>query len=170
MDTQIIETRAAAAAAPTEADVRHAVDTRPDDAARVMFDFNKHALARAMRAIGLTSVEVAYSGSGDSGRIDEVDFEPAGVEAHAHRVVVARMRYRWDEERYCGGSELVFVELPLLDAAEALCDQAITLCDHDGFENNDGGSGTFTLQARDAAAELDHRDYYTESLVSTHPL
>jgi hypothetical protein len=170
MEPPFIQPTAPAPASPTAADVRRAFETRPDDAARVMFDFNKQALARAMRAAGLASVEVTYSGSGDSGQIDEVEFDPPGVDARTHHVLVARMHYRWDEERCCGANEPLFEELSLADAAETLCDQAITLCDHDGYENGDGGSGTFTLQAADAAAELDHRDYYTESLSSVHPL
>ncbi len=170
MELQAISAATAALPTLTEADVRLAFTSKPDDARRVIFDFNKQALASAMRSLGLTSVAVTYSGSGDSGQIDEVGFQPSDFEDGLHKVSVALVRYRWDEERSCGGSELHFEEMLLCDIAEALCDTAIELCQHDGYENNDGGSGTFTLQAGDASAELEHSDYYTESDTSVHAL
>ena len=168
-----LQTISAATAAPpllTQADVQLAFTSKPDEAKRAIFDFNKQALASAMRSLGLTSVAVTYSGSGDSGQIDEVGFQPADLDDGLHRATVAVVRYRWDEERSCGGSELLFEEMLLCDIAEALCDTAIELCHHDGYENNDGGSGTFTLQAGDASVELEHSYYYTESDTSVHAL
>jgi hypothetical protein len=169
MEGQLIVAASAAQQAPTREAVRLAVDTKPDDATRVIFDFNKNALAGAMRALGLTSVAVTYSGCGDEGRTEDTTFQPSEVDDH-HQVAVAQMRYRWDEERACGGSELVYADMYLRDVAEALCDTAIALMGHGGYENNDGGQGTFTLQAEDAAAELEHSDFYTESDTTTHAL
>lgn len=170
MEVQVIEATPVALPPPSQDDVRLVVASKPDEAARAIFNFNKHALAAAMRAIGFTSVVVTYTGDGDSGQIDEIGFQPPDIEEGLNKAVVAQMRYRWDEERHCGGSELVFEEMHLGSIAEALCDTAISLGGHDGYENNDGGCGEFTLQASDASAVLEHTDYYTESDTSTHEL
>ncbi|HQR77060.1 MAG TPA: hypothetical protein PLR35_11610, partial [Burkholderiaceae bacterium] len=61
-----LQTISAATAAPpllTQADVQLAFTSKPDEAKRAIFDFNKQALASAMRSLGLTSVAVTYSGS-----------------------------------------------------------------------------------------------------------
>lgn len=170
MEGQLIGAAQAVIPVPSQADARLAVDTKPNDANSVVFDFNKHALAQAMRARGLSSVVVTYSGCGDEGRTEGVAFEPPDVDEGLEPIVAAQMRYRWDEERGCGGNELVFVDMHLRDIAEALCDTAIELMGHDGYENNDGGQGTFTLQALDASSELEHSDFYTESDTTTHTL
>jgi hypothetical protein len=169
MEGQLVAAAPAAPSAPTQADVRLAVDTKPNDATRVMFDFNKHALAQAMLPLGLTSVVVTYSGCGDEGQIEETSFQPPEISEDLQLVVGAQMRYRSDDERGCVGSELVFCEMHLRDAAEALCETAVTLM-HDGYQNDDSGQGTFTLEAVDATAELEHWDFYTESDVTTHAL
>ena len=170
MEGQLIVATPLATPLPTPADARRAVEATPDDARRVLFDFNKHALAQSMRTLGSTSVAVTYSGCGDSGQIDEVGFQPADVDEGVHQVVVAQMQYHWDAERACGVNAPAFVEMPLSDVAEALCDTAVELAGHNGYENGDGGEGTFTLQAADACAELEHRDFYTESDTSWHTL
>jgi hypothetical protein len=170
MEGQLIVAAPAVTPVLSQSDVRLAVDTKPNDATRVLFDFNKQALAQAMRARGLTSVMVTYSGCGDEGRTEGVAFEPADVDEGLEPIVTAQMRYRWDEERACGGSELVFADMNLQDTAEALCDTSIEMLGHGGFENNDGGQGTFTLHAINAEAELEHSDFYTESDTTTHTL
>ena len=170
MKIQLVLAGSPVQAVPTQADVREAIDAESADAARVVFDFNKHTLAQAMRSLRLTAVVVTYSGCGDSGQIDEVGFQPSDVDEGLRRVIVATTQQRWDHNLALGCSELSFCERLLRDAAESLCDEAISLMSHDGYENSDGGSGTFTLQAADGAAELDHSDYYTECDTSTHAL
>lgn len=170
MEGQLIVAASAVTPVLSQPDLRLAVDTKPNDATRLIFDFNKHALAEAMPTRGLTSVAITYSGCGDEGRPEEVAFEPTDVDEGLEPIVVAQMRYRWDEERGCGGSELVFDDMHLRDVAEALRDAAIELLGRGGYENNDGGQAKFTLLAINAAAELEPRDFCTESDVSTHAL
>lgn len=170
MDVQHFAATAVATKTPTRDELHQIVLSNPDGAARALFDFNKHALAVAMRQIGFSSVVVTYSGGGDSGQFDEVSFLPPDVEEGPTKPVVAVMRYRWDAEAHCGASELAFEDMALQDIAEALCDAAVSLTGHNGYENSDGGSGTFTLQAADASSELEHSDYYTESDTSMHSL
>jgi hypothetical protein len=169
MEGQLILAAPAAILASTPEALRLSVEADPNSADRAIFEFNKLALAGALRALGITRVTVEYSGGGDEGRTESITFEPNDQHT-SHTVNVALMKYRWDEERACGGSELAFDDMALDQVAEALCDTAISLTGHNGYENNDGGAGTFVLQAADATAELEHSDYYTESDTTSHAL
>jgi hypothetical protein len=171
MEDQPIVAAPAAPLPPTKDDVRLAARTQTEfEASRAIFNFNKHALVQAMRVVGITSVAVTYNGCGDSGQTDEACFEPTAATDGAHQVSVAHLQHRWNVERGCSERYVEFVEMEIIDVAGSLCDLAITLMGHDGYENNDGGAGTFTLQAADGSAELEHSDYYTESDTTTHAL
>ncbi len=171
MDLQLTSaTSVTAPTPPTQEDLRQIVMSNPDGASRAVFDFNKHSLACSMRQLGASSVVVTYSGGGDEGRIDEICFFPPELSVGGSAACVALMRYRWDAEAQCGATELAFEHMALEEIAEALCDAAVSSTGHNGYENGEGGSGTFTLQAADASAELEHSDYYTESDTSMHSL
>lgn len=141
-----------------------------DDAKDELFEFNKQALARAMLEAGFTSVTVRYSGCGDSGQTDSVDFEPAALDPSVVEVEMAQVRADYDQAQRAWKKELCFPSVTLPELASLLCDTAISLTGHDGWENNDGGEGTFTLQAEGAAAELEHSDFYVERDTSMHAL
>lgn len=154
--------------APTEDELRAAVGSQREDAERLVFAFNKSTLAEAMRALELTAVTVNYSGSGDEGMINEISFQPGSTQADSKSVRAARVVHLWNAETAVRSVSLVFEVADLFDLAADLCDRAIALCGHNGYENNDGGDGTFTLRADDAIAELEHTDYFMESATSVH--
>ena len=156
--------------APTEGELRAAVGSQREDAERLVFAFNKSALAEAMRALELTAVTVNYSGSGDEGMIDEISFQPGNTQADNKSVRAARVVHLWHAETGVTRVSLVFEVADLFDLTADLCDRAIALCGHDGYENNDGGSGTFTLRADDAIAQLEHTDYFIESNTSVNAI
>jgi len=171
MDLQLTSPSSVAAPTPPTQDaLRQIVMSDPDGTSRAVFDFNKHSLASSMRQLGASSVVVTYSGGGDEGRIDDICFFPPEISVGATTACVALMRYHWDAEAHRGATELVFEDMSLHDIAEALCDAAVSSTGHNGYENGEGGGGTFTLQAADASAELEHSDYYIESDTSMHSL
>lgn len=159
----------------TKAAIQEAFSCERADRKRLLFEFNKCAMAQVMQAHGIASVTVSYSGEGDSGQIDEVDFEPEDPELDL-QVQMACEQWEWDGQRH--QASLVLRDMELAEAAILLCDVALQLCDHDGYDNNDGGRGTFTLHALGQAddgtlcvkADLEHVDYYTESTTSEHAL
>lgn len=154
----------------TQEQLLEAFAADPTAARRAIFDFNKQTLAAAMRGLGISSLTVSYSGSGDSGQIDEVSFEPWTELGADDTAQAAVSEWHWNGDDRRSHEQLVFAALGLVDFAESLCDAAIALCDHDGYENNDGGEGRFTLQAEGASAELEHSDFYVERETSTHAL
>ena len=128
----------------------------PDEALRQILDhFNKAEQARAQTATsqvrdvlvprlaqhGVSSVEAAYSGFGDSGAIDGLQFrDRAGV-----RVERASIPDSLIEEL-----ESCFYEfLP------------------SGFEINDGGQGTLTLNIQTAKVTIQHQENFTDTRDST---
>lgn len=112
---------------------------------------NCQRIATALREIGATEVEVTYEGYSDSGEIhDAIVYE---VEAPYPVVLVIE-----DPEDPDSDS----VEMSLTNAALDMAEAAITEAGHEGYETDDGGSGTFTITA-DGVVTLDHAEYYTNT-------
>ena len=84
---------------------------------------------------GVANVEVAYSGYGDSGAVDDIQYRDAAGEA-VDRSTVAQTT----------------------QLEEALCEFLPY-----GYENNDGGQGTLTLDVQTGHITLAHQENYTES-------
>lgn len=154
----------------SQPELRQALLAEPDKQGQLLFAFNKHAIAAAMLANGLTEGVVTYNGGSDEGQIEGSTFEGQDADASTIKVDQAVMIYRWDQDTSLGGTELQFVNVPLAHAIHDLCEAAIELSGHNGFEDNEGGSGTFTLTAKDEAARLEHHDHYIESADSVHEL
>jgi hypothetical protein len=92
-------------------------------------------------ASGVANVEAAYSGYGDSGAIDGVQYrDKSGFRVEREKIPAALTE------------ELENVLYEFLPA---------------GFEINDGGQGTLTLDAQAGTVKLEHEENYTESTSST---
>lgn len=89
----------------------------------------------------VVKVVAEYSGSGDSGSMESTT--------------------AFDEEE----AEVSTIDSQVLNDIESACDELL-YDEHAGWENNDGGSGTFTI-TREADGsvkiELEHTNYFTES-------
>lgn len=95
-------------------------------------------------AVGVAIVTATYSGCGDSGQIDEVDFRSPKED-----VITKKVPQDLKEE----------VETLLYDTLEFR---------HGGWENNDGGEGEFRWALASGDIEHTHRDFYIESDTSIH--
>jgi hypothetical protein len=94
-----------------------------------------------LRQVGVASVEAAYSGYGDSGAIDGMQFRDAAGQ-RVHRTVIPA-------ELHTSLDNCLYEFLPA------------------GFEINDGGQGTLTLDVQTATITLTHQENYTETRDST---
>ena len=93
------------------------------------------------RALGVANIEAAYSGYGDSGAIDGVQYRgPTGI-----RVDRASIPEKLIEDL----ESCAYSFLPA------------------GFEINDGGQGTLTIDVQLAKVTIQHQENYTESRDST---
>ncbi len=96
-----------------------------------------------LTALGVAIVAASYSGCGDSGQLDELEFLSPKEE------VIPDFPKDLQEE----------VETFLYDALEAR---------HGGWENNDGGEGEFRWTLATGACEHTHREFYVESDTTSH--
>jgi hypothetical protein len=103
-----------------------------------------HTLPPRLSALGVAVVSASYSGCGDSGQIDGVDFHTAD-----NRIVTSDIPGDLQNE----------VENFLYDALEFR---------HGGWENNDGGGGEFRWVLATNYMEHTHRDFYTETDSTYH--
>ena len=93
------------------------------------------------RELGVANIEVSYSGYGDSGAIDGVQYRgPTGI-----RVDRASIPEKLIEDL----ESCAYSFLPA------------------GFEINDGGQGTLTIDVQLAKVTIQHQENYTESRDST---
>ena len=90
---------------------------------------------------GVANVEAAYSGYGDSGAIDGVQFRDIAGQRVDRTVIPADLHASLDN--------CLYEFLPA------------------GFEINDGGQGTLTLDVQTGRITLKHQENYTETRDST---
>lgn len=123
---------------------------------------NKDVFLKALADLGVTTFVVEYSGGGDSGDVTETSATPEGVMA---QVVATKVIERAVSGEYVDGKwHYSFREkdISLDEALRNFAMQWVNL-NHGGWENNDGGTGTFTVDVDTGEFTLDHREYYTES-------
>ena len=101
----------------------------------------RNEIIPALMASGVANVEAAYSGYGDSGAIDGVQYrDKSGVRVEREKIPAVLTE------------KLENVLYEFLPA---------------GFEINDGGQGTLTLDVQAGTVKLEHEENYTESTSST---
>ena len=101
----------------------------------------RNEIIPALMASGVANVEAAYSGYGDSGAIDGVQYrDKAGVRVEREKIPA-----------------------PLKEQLENVLYEFLPA----GFEINDGGQGTLTLDVQTGTVKLEHQENYTESTSST---
>ncbi|MFC4670702.1 DUF6878 family protein [Seohaeicola nanhaiensis] len=87
-----------------------------------------------LRGLGITEVTAEYEGYGDSGNIEDVTVQPAGIEL-PDDLSTKLGDFAW----------------------------AVAYHQHPGFENNEGGYGTLTWDVTADSISLDHADRYVET-------
>lgn len=125
---------------------------------------NKPAIIAAMKAVGVVSAEVTYSGCGDSGNGYEVTFSPASPEAGSHSLEVQSIHDSFDQEKREWHEFLVPKSSTLETALRDFCESLIDATGHNGYQDGDGGGGTMVLNAETGCCELDHYDYIVDTV------
>ena len=130
---------------------------------------NRRRLHKALKRLGATSVVVSYSGSGDSGQIDEVSVYRDKEQLKSNEnVSILVASSKWSKEG--GWIERVKSERVALEAALEQFIYVWIESEHSGWENNDGASGECTIEVASNEFILNHVTYYTESESTEHVL
>ena len=127
---------------------------------------NRQPLLTALAALAITQLVVRYEGGGDSGDVSELEIFPETLaQANiANTLKVEQVTYHCLAGEYQDGEYRYFLQEQQSSIDSALRDFTLTWVDahHGGWENNDGGSGTMTINVSEGTFRLEHTEYYTE--------
>ena len=127
---------------------------------------NRQPLLTALAALAITQLVVRYEGGGDSGDVSELEIFPESLaQANiANTLKVEQLTYHCLAGEYQDGEYRYFLQEQQSSIDSALRDFVLTWVDahHGGWENNDEGSGTVTINVTEGTFRLEHSEYYTE--------
>lgn len=107
---------------------------------------------------GVKTATVRYSGSGDSGSWDGVEFDPEiPKEVKAVIVSVPEIFSRWENGSWVKGRHIA--EVSLIDAIERAADEVVGFR-HRGWENNEGAEGSVVFDVDQMSLTNDHRQFF----------
>jgi hypothetical protein len=135
------------------------------------FRVNRERIFNALTAAGIGGVTCTYSGSGDSGNIDDVEADRGDLTATSVLTETSRHWSGWDEATGGWGHFATEMqeEVSINKAIETLCwDKLEDL--HGGWENDDGGNGEFELNVAERTITLTHHQAYTQYETSENEL
>ncbi len=122
----------------------------------------KAAILAALATGGVTIVTATYDGYGDSGQFEEFTAVLAdGTSVPLSEVAVSVKA--WDNEEDGGDDR------PIAEAIEAYCYDLLDEL-HGGYENNDGGFGTFEFNVAAGTVQLTHNDRFTDYDTTEHAI
>lgn len=124
---------------------------------------NKEAVLTALRVIGAATVTVEYSGSGDSGQVDQVVV--ADVQGQQLDVsLIPKLTVQVEQSEWKDGSfatRTYSQEDFLYNVLANFCMDWLE-SEHAGWENNDGGQGEMEIVVADGEFTLNHQENYVE--------
>ena len=122
---------------------------------------NKQTLCAIMEALGITSLEVEFDGSGDSGQVNGVNVYPQGKQTAFEQIQTKVFRTACfyssagnrieEQEEECAADDL---------AADFAYD--VLEFKHSGWEINDGAFGTIVINAN-GSGRIDYNQRITET-------
>jgi len=112
---------------------------------------------------GVSRVVVTFDGGGDSGSIEDVEFEDAFGDIELVNVSVLKNSRYFDDGRW--RLETVVTDLTLEEAIHVLTDDYLEETDVDWY-NNDGGFGVLYIHPLEGSVELDVNTRFSESTMA----
>jgi len=134
-----------------------------------LFDVHKQALFNALKAAGITWVEVDFEGSGDSGAIENVEYTWLDTVAdETTRELAMGLQLEWytsqgsryDASRNTWVRDWALIKTPLSDAVEDFA-YSVLGREFGGWMDNDGSYGTVSLDVLAGKVELSMNQRYT---------
>ena len=130
---------------------------------------NRDRLLTALAGLGVRQVVVAYEGGGDSGDVSEVSVEPPEL-LPTLRTEMIELRCRIGE--FQDGRYQYRMADQSMSLHRAVSDFTLDWVGdtHGGWENNEGGNGSVTIDVEAGTLRLEHTEYFTESQDYVHEL
>lgn len=125
---------------------------------------NREVLLASLQALSIGKVVAQYSGGGDSGDVCELhvipEFAAPGLQATEVTETYVHRDYTGPETGWQFSLRTRVVPLE-----EALHDFTLDWLEihHPGWENDDGGDGSMSINVAAGTCRLEHREFYTES-------
>ena len=139
------------------------------DGIKEIMALNEPILLKVLHEIGVIKILVSYSGSGDSGEIDDIefftegDFAPSNIDvqdlAHDRLVEIHVLGSSYISDKWIPDLQTELVAL--YTAIEYYCNDWLEI-EHPGYENDDGGQGEMTINVVEGEFILDHNDRYVQ--------
>ena len=126
-----------------------------------IYPANKTALFDVLAAVGITTVIVAFDGSGDSGQIEDIEAKTGDQPAQLPTGAIEIAHVTW------GTSDVTRTKLNIRDAIESLAYEFLAQT-HCGWENNEGAYGDFTFDVAERTVTLDYNERVESSEYSQH--
>lgn len=133
-----------------------------NDEIKAVFAQNKNNILAALRTAGVKECTINYSGNGDSGQIEELDF---GADVVVEDVKIEQTHVTVDYDLSGGGFRRTHkVNEPRLvglrEAIENICYAKLEES-HGGWEINEGSQGSFVINVEDGTVEWHHETNIT---------
>jgi hypothetical protein len=127
------------------------------------YEENKQNIIAALRAAGVKECTINYSGSGDSGQVEEPDFG-AGVVVDDVKIEQRNIVTDYDFSGTTYARTYKVSEPKTVGLREAIVDLCYAKLEekHDGWEINDGSQGSFVINMEEGTIEWRHETNYTE--------
>ena len=115
----------------------------------------KNCVIAFLKSLGVGRVEIVYDGEGDSGQIEAIT--PFAVDGTTMDIGQLKITDPKQCEAVTGRDSVETVSAILEYFAWHLLDAY-----HGGFENNEGGYGSITMDVATGTVSLDHNDRFVE--------
>lgn len=115
---------------------------------------NKAVLLKILGDAGIVRVDVAFDGAGDSGQIEEITLtgsDDCEAEPPVGEIEIQSVAY--------DGSGVTSEAMPVAGALEHICYDLLAQ-HHAGWENNEGGYGSFTFDVAGDLITYTHNERY----------
>ena len=122
---------------------------------------NKALLFEALSAAEIDLVSVTFDGEGDSGQIENVIARKGETQVPIPEQSITLQSASWD------GKEVTLQAQTLREAIEQVCYDYLSQ-EHDGWENNDGAFGEFTLEIAGKKVELEFNGRFSDTYTNTY--
>lgn len=125
---------------------------------------NKKAIIEALNKLGSKTVTVWYSGSSDSGCIDDVAFD---TDVGDLKVIISINKSEFDSKKNIWKEFVCNDPIPIKEAIKRICYDLLEQ-HHGGWENDDGADGEFVFDVESGEINWNHNERYTEYNTYSH--